>query len=316
MTAPSDPSGSVTTPDLVLLDVDAGADKEAVIGRLATTLAGAGRSTDAAGLTAAAMTREGQSATGLPGLQAVRCARILEGQVLDVLREQRHARRFLGCAFAVGAVGGLGHLVCSLKSVGQAASWTRRIVSWGTVVLHKAARQPQAEGPRRHPVARGVRPAGGRLVPAIGHHLVQAEPDARVGHRPPHQGARVPVPAGEVGAVLLQLRRRARARRGRRACPTARQSPAQAHRGLRGRRVALRGAGRPRRPTPALRATRRRGLSCACHRKAQSRGHSDTRRRSWSPRTAMPAAGQRLLRANRRRPAPSCPPEPPGAAAG
>ena len=67
MTAPSDPSGSVTTPDLVLLDVDAGADKEAVIGRLAATLADAGRATDAAGLTGAAMTREGQSATGLPG---------------------------------------------------------------------------------------------------------------------------------------------------------------------------------------------------------------------------------------------------------
>ena len=63
----TNPTPSVTTSDLVLLDVDAGADKEAVIGRLATTLAGAGRSTDAAGLTAAAMTREGQSATGLPG---------------------------------------------------------------------------------------------------------------------------------------------------------------------------------------------------------------------------------------------------------
>ena len=57
----------MTTPDLVLLDVDAGADKEAVIGRLAATLADAGRATDAAGLTGAAMTREGQSATGLPG---------------------------------------------------------------------------------------------------------------------------------------------------------------------------------------------------------------------------------------------------------
>lgn len=63
----TEPSESVTTPDLVLLDVDAGADKEAVIGRLATTLAAAGRASDAAGLTAAAMTREGQSATGLPG---------------------------------------------------------------------------------------------------------------------------------------------------------------------------------------------------------------------------------------------------------
>jgi fructose PTS system EIIBC or EIIC component len=63
----TDPTPSVTTSDLVLLDVDAGSDKEAVIGRLATTLADAGRSTDRDGLTAAAMAREGQSATGLPG---------------------------------------------------------------------------------------------------------------------------------------------------------------------------------------------------------------------------------------------------------
>ena len=63
----TDPTPSVTTSDLVLLDVDAGSDKEAVIGRLAGTLADAGRSTDRAGLTAAAMAREGQSATGLPG---------------------------------------------------------------------------------------------------------------------------------------------------------------------------------------------------------------------------------------------------------
>ncbi len=57
----------VTTSDLVLLDVDAGADKQAVIGRLADALADAGRSTDRGGLTAAALAREGQSATGLPG---------------------------------------------------------------------------------------------------------------------------------------------------------------------------------------------------------------------------------------------------------
>ena len=53
--------------DLVLLDVDAGADKQAVIGRLVARLADAGRTTDPDGLTAAAMAREEQSATGLPG---------------------------------------------------------------------------------------------------------------------------------------------------------------------------------------------------------------------------------------------------------
>jgi PTS system fructose-specific IIC component len=53
--------------DLVLLDVDAGGDKETVIGRLVNRLADAGRTHDTDGLIAAAMAREEQSATGLPG---------------------------------------------------------------------------------------------------------------------------------------------------------------------------------------------------------------------------------------------------------
>jgi PTS system fructose-specific IIC component len=53
--------------DLVLLDVDAGADKQTVIGRLVGRLADAGRTHDTDGLIAAAMAREEQSATGLPG---------------------------------------------------------------------------------------------------------------------------------------------------------------------------------------------------------------------------------------------------------
>ena len=60
--------------DLVLLDVDAGADKEAVIGQLVNRLADAGRTTDSEGLIAAAMAREAQSATGLPGGIAIRTA--------------------------------------------------------------------------------------------------------------------------------------------------------------------------------------------------------------------------------------------------
>ena len=53
--------------DLVLLDADAGEDKQAVIRSLVQRLADSGRSTDADGLFAAAMAREEQSATGLPG---------------------------------------------------------------------------------------------------------------------------------------------------------------------------------------------------------------------------------------------------------
>lgn len=58
---------SIITTDLVAVDVDAGGDKEAVIGLLAARLADAGRSSDRDGLVAAAMAREEQSATGLPG---------------------------------------------------------------------------------------------------------------------------------------------------------------------------------------------------------------------------------------------------------
>jgi PTS system fructose-specific IIC component len=58
---------SIIKADLVLLDVDAGGDKQAVIGRLVSRLADAGRTSDTDGLTAAAMAREEQSATGLPG---------------------------------------------------------------------------------------------------------------------------------------------------------------------------------------------------------------------------------------------------------
>jgi PTS system fructose-specific IIC component len=68
MTNPPQPASvPVTETGLVALDVDAGPDKEAVIGRLAGLLATAGRSTDADGLRGAAMAREAQSATGLPG---------------------------------------------------------------------------------------------------------------------------------------------------------------------------------------------------------------------------------------------------------
>ena len=57
----------IISAELVLLDAHAGADKEAVIGRLAGLMAGTGRANDAAALTQAALAREAQSATGLPG---------------------------------------------------------------------------------------------------------------------------------------------------------------------------------------------------------------------------------------------------------
>ena len=57
----------IISPDLVLLDVDAGADKQAVITRLADLLASGGRVGDARALERATLARESQSATGLPG---------------------------------------------------------------------------------------------------------------------------------------------------------------------------------------------------------------------------------------------------------
>lgn len=68
MTNPSQPASTpVTETGLVLLDIEVAGDKEAVISRLARQLAAAGRANDADGLRGAAMAREAQSATGLPG---------------------------------------------------------------------------------------------------------------------------------------------------------------------------------------------------------------------------------------------------------
>jgi fructose PTS system EIIBC or EIIC component len=61
------PNARLLTPSLVVLDADLGTTTEQVVTRLAGLVTEAGRSTDTAGLTADAMAREAQSATGLPG---------------------------------------------------------------------------------------------------------------------------------------------------------------------------------------------------------------------------------------------------------
>ncbi|MFE7723958.1 fructose-specific PTS transporter subunit EIIC [Nocardia rhizosphaerihabitans] len=58
---------SIITTDLITLDADLGADKDAVITTLAGALAAAGRASDADAVSRAALDREAQSATGLPG---------------------------------------------------------------------------------------------------------------------------------------------------------------------------------------------------------------------------------------------------------
>jgi PTS system fructose-specific IIC component len=59
------------TPELVALDADLGADKSAVVRRLAELVTAAGRATSADGLHAVAMAREAQAPTGLPGGLAI-----------------------------------------------------------------------------------------------------------------------------------------------------------------------------------------------------------------------------------------------------
>src|SRR6478735_581753 len=58
---------AIISPATIALDVDLGNDKEAVIGALAQRLADDGRTDDVEALRGAAMAREAQSATGLPG---------------------------------------------------------------------------------------------------------------------------------------------------------------------------------------------------------------------------------------------------------
>ncbi|KAF0846412.1 PTS fructose transporter subunit IIABC [Nocardia caishijiensis] len=67
---------SIITPDLVTLDADFGADKQSVITALADKLAANGRATDAAAVSEAALNREAQSATGLPGGIAIPHCRV------------------------------------------------------------------------------------------------------------------------------------------------------------------------------------------------------------------------------------------------
>jgi PTS system fructose-specific IIC component len=58
---------ALITTDLVVLDADLGADKGAVVRRLAELVAAAGRATDAGALERDVLAREAQAATGLPG---------------------------------------------------------------------------------------------------------------------------------------------------------------------------------------------------------------------------------------------------------
>lgn len=66
-TAAGSSGPEIISPELISLDTDLGTTKEDVIRSLAARLTAAGRASDAAGLVDAALAREAQSATGLPG---------------------------------------------------------------------------------------------------------------------------------------------------------------------------------------------------------------------------------------------------------
>ena len=67
MSTPSTGAAPIISPETITLDANLGNDKEEVIGALAQLLAADGRTDNVAALTTAAMARESQSATGLPG---------------------------------------------------------------------------------------------------------------------------------------------------------------------------------------------------------------------------------------------------------
>ena len=67
MTNPTGNAPAIISTELVLLDEAGGADKDAVIRRMAGVLADAGRAEDGTAVAQAALAREEQSATGLPG---------------------------------------------------------------------------------------------------------------------------------------------------------------------------------------------------------------------------------------------------------
>jgi hypothetical protein len=84
------------------------------------------------------------------------------------------------------------------------------------------SRRAEGEGPRRRPVARRARAAGGRLVAALRRRVVEAERDAGVDDGPADEGARVRVPAREERPLLLRPGRGARSRT---AAELARRNP-------------------------------------------------------------------------------------------
>ncbi|EGD54024.1 PTS fructose transporter subunit IIABC [Gordonia neofelifaecis] len=85
-------SEPIITPELVLLDTDAGPDSASVIAALAALVARSGRCTDPDQLAAAAREREEKSATGLPGGIAIPHARV-ESVTAPTLAMARLSRR-------------------------------------------------------------------------------------------------------------------------------------------------------------------------------------------------------------------------------
>jgi PTS system fructose-specific IIC component len=113
----------IITTALVLLDADAGSTKEAVIGRLADLVADAGRADDGPALRDAALAREAQSATGLPGGIAIPHCRSA------AVREPSIAFARLRAGVDFGAAGAPADLVFLIAAPGGAGAEHMKLLS-------------------------------------------------------------------------------------------------------------------------------------------------------------------------------------------
>ncbi|MFC0315257.1 fructose-specific PTS transporter subunit EIIC [Gordonia phosphorivorans] len=139
-------SEPILTPELVLLDADAGADAEAVIDRLARTLAATGRCTDPEQLVTAALAREASSPTGLPGGLAIPHARVESVTTASLVMARLSPAVDFGAAdgpadivFLIAAPGGAGTEHMKLLS-----SLARALVRPDFVAALRAAPDPEA----------------------------------------------------------------------------------------------------------------------------------------------------------------------------
>lgn len=209
---------SIITPDLITLDADLGADTASVIAALAARLAAAGRATDPAPVAAAALAREAQSATGLPGGIAIPHCRVPEIATASLC----FAR--LSPKVDFGGPDGPADLVFLIAAPeGAGAAHMKLLSSLARALVRPAFVTALREAPTAADVV--------RLVEEVVSPPRKALPERRARHRPPPAPSarerrpvrpeRIPVPS----ATPDPSRHRAMRTRTRRAAPTGPGTP-------------------------------------------------------------------------------------------